>query len=861
MFLSRKTKQDLKKAKNAYKVAKSEFKRTKERYKASEKREARLLNPKTDAERRYVKHKQKARRDLAQEEIAVLKENKNRANDNKRKAIQRNGGTKIQKIRRIAHNQTRDLVESSFKDNEILEDIASTRQTIRKTHADIQRIKKIGHYTSQVGKNSVKGIYGSGNRTYNLLRGRGFTRTPFSKRWETKFKNKYQRMRDRIMSSRIGKTAKTTRVVTSKVSKPILTVMKNPLSAKAYLIMFLTVLSISLLGVISGGGSSTVTQDEFDLNDTWVYLTKLDRDKSNEKVDYWTNIDEILMFMGYKYEDFTLNDKYDGKDKKWYEVKHTYKDLLSDIWQELNGDKNKLKSMADIYTTSKNKYLRLKNSELKEFNEILKQSSQVGRYIGYNELASPFDKNTKEDSTIRIDKRFGYISKTKRYNGSILQANKGAKLYAVIDGKIVINGNDVTIKAQDCEFTYKNVRSKRVTNGKSIKVGSEIGEVSDTSGQEVYFKKIKNKKTNQWVWVNVGFYLPKCEYNQTTSVISDIDIDGGIGSKIISIYNYLKKKDSSITYNGVASMLGNFWTESSINPKRAEGDYLRPPIGATATSWDDPKWLSLNGPAIYNGKYPNILKRGLGLGQWTDTADGSTRHTALLSYAQRRGKKWYDLELQLDFMLEGDSPYYTRMLKTILRSNENINALTQKFLVYWEGNAGDKLKERQSNAQQVLNYLKNAGGTRGGSKTLQSSWNFPNEYRTKLTSYPSSATVTANLAGNTYPTGQCTWYVYNRLVEAGAPHYNWLGNGQDWVRNLVAKGWKYSNKPVPGAVMSIRGGFWGTDVRYGHVAYVEYVNPDGTFLISECNIKGVQNKIHWTVWTNQSYLSFAIPPK
>ena len=102
----------------------------------------------------------------------------------------------------------------------------------------------------------------------------------------------------------------------------------------------------------------------------------------------------------------------------------------------------------------------------------------------------------------------------------------------------------------------------------------------------------------------------------------------------------------------LAAMLGNFATESNINPKRAEGDYLSPPVGADSSSWDDESWLAIGGPAIYNGRYPNILRRGLGLGQWTDTADGSTRHTLLLNYAKSKNKKWYDLELQLDFMLE-----------------------------------------------------------------------------------------------------------------------------------------------------------------------------------------------------------------
>lgn len=149
----------------------------------------------------------------------------------------------------------------------------------------------------------------------------------------------------------------------------------------------------------------------------------------------------------------------------------------------------------------------------------------------------------------------------------------------------------------------------------------------------------------------------------------------------------------------------------------------------------------------------------------------------------------------------------------------------------------------------------------GGASTLQSSWNFPKEYSSKLKSYPSAATVSRSLNGNTYPIGQCTWYVYNRLSEAGAPAVNWLGNGQDWVRNLVAKGWTFSNKPVAGAVCSTAGGFDYTMPTYGHVSYVEHVNGDGTFLVSECNVMGIQNQIHWAVKSRQSYYTFAIPPK
>ncbi|HGA4151832.1 TPA: phage tail tip lysozyme, partial [Streptococcus agalactiae] len=223
-------------------------------------------------------------------------------------------------------------------------------------------------------------------------------------------------------------------------------------------------------------------------------------------------------------------------------------------------------------------------------------------------------------------------------------------------------------------------------------------------------------------------------------------------------------------------------------------------------------------------------------------------------------KKWYSLELQVQFMLEGDNPYYINIFKRIATSQGDVDSLTAEFLAKWEGVPGNKLAQRQAIAKQALMWFKQPTHS-GGASTLQSSWNFPKEYSSKLKSYPSAATVSRSLNGNTYPIGQCTWYVYNRLSEAGAPAVNWLGNGQDWVRNLVAKGWTFSNKPVAGAVCSTAGGFDYTMPTYGHVSYVEHVNGDGTFLVSECNVMGIQNQIHWAVKSRQSYYTFAIPPK
>ncbi|HFE9515796.1 TPA: phage tail tip lysozyme, partial [Streptococcus agalactiae] len=337
-------------------------------------------------------------------------------------------------------------------------------------------------------------------------------------------------------------------------------------------------------------------------------------------------------------------------------------------------------------------------------------------------------------------------------------------------------------------------------------------------------------------------------------------LDSNLGQKARSIKDYLKKKVPNLTNNGLAAMLGNFATESNINPKRVEGDYLSPPVGASACSWDDEAWLALGGPAIYKGAYPNILHRGLGLGQWTDTADGSTRHTLLLNYAKGKNKKWYDLELQLDFMLEGDNPYYRTIVTSILTSHDDVALLTKRFLNNWEGNAGDKLLERQNNAKQIHTFLTQQ---LVGGGAIASSWNFPEAYRSKVDHPPTQRAMTTQ-PGSEYPVGQCTWYAYNRSVELGnikdlLGAYGYLGNGQDWVRNLVAKGWRYSPTPIKGAVVSTVGGFDGTYPQYGHVGVVEAVNPDGTFLVSECNYAGNKSQIHWRVCRLAPYYSFAIP--
>ena len=83
-----------------------------------------------------------------------------------------------------------------------------------------------------------------------------------------------------------------------------------------------------------------------------------------------------------------------------------------------------------------------------------------------------------------------------------------------------------------------------------------------------------------------------------------------------------------------------------------------------------------------------------------------------------------------------------------------------------------------------------------------------------------------------YPYGECTWYVFNRAKEFGIEFDPYMGNGQDWAHK---SGYEVTNTPTKHSAVSFQGRQAGGHPTYGHVAFVEDVKDDGSILISECN--------------------------
>jgi N-acetylmuramoyl-L-alanine amidase len=77
-----------------------------------------------------------------------------------------------------------------------------------------------------------------------------------------------------------------------------------------------------------------------------------------------------------------------------------------------------------------------------------------------------------------------------------------------------------------------------------------------------------------------------------------------------------------------------------------------------------------------------------------------------------------------------------------------------------------------------------------------------------------------------FPQGWCTWYVAQRRP------IPWSGDAWSWFASAQGAGWATGKEPRVGAIMVT----W-ESLYYGHVAYVEKVNADGTFEVSEMNYK------------------------
>lgn len=88
---------------------------------------------------------------------------------------------------------------------------------------------------------------------------------------------------------------------------------------------------------------------------------------------------------------------------------------------------------------------------------------------------------------------------------------------------------------------------------------------------------------------------------------------------------------------------------------------------------------------------------------------------------------------------------------------------------------------------------------------------------------------------DTYAWGNCTWWVSERRAETNDPIPNSWGNAATWAERAAQDGYIVDHHPTPGAIMQTPDSAGGL----GHVAFVERVDSNGTWHISEMNVLGL----------------------
>lgn len=136
--------------------------------------------------------------------------------------------------------------------------------------------------------------------------------------------------------------------------------------------------------------------------------------------------------------------------------------------------------------------------------------------------------------------------------------------------------------------------------------------------------------------------------------------------------------------------------------------------------------------------------------------------------------------------------------------------------------------ELAARARQVGGYTASSDGSNGG--------------------YPS---VWANAPMNSYVDSwgmysrQCVSYAAFKVAQAygNMPYWGGVGNANQWPGNARAAGIPTGSAPRVGSVGVVSSG------QYGHVAWVEAINPNGTIRISHYNVNWTGN---YAVWDNLS---------
>jgi len=153
--------------------------------------------------------------------------------------------------------------------------------------------------------------------------------------------------------------------------------------------------------------------NEWEMNDTWLYFTKLDREKSTDKVIYYSDVEDYVYYLNYRYDKTVKQIYADPSAYKDKHLPHTRqgRTFLEGMWEFLNGDKDNLKTVDNLVNDD-GEY-GLDEKERKEWKQLVEISKDTGRFPFARELDNfLFDKkDSKYKLPMKVLERYGYKDK------------------------------------------------------------------------------------------------------------------------------------------------------------------------------------------------------------------------------------------------------------------------------------------------------------------------------------------------------------------------------------------------------------------------------------------------------------------
>src|SRR5699024_9628163 len=91
---------------------------------------------------------------------------------------------------------------------------------------------------------------------------------------------------------------------------------------------------------------------------------------------------------------------------------------------------------------------------------------------------------------------------------------------------------------------------------------------------------------------------------------------------------------------------------------------------------------------------------------------------------------------------------------------------------------------------------------------------------------------TTGSSSKLYTTGQCTYYIFDKKMKDGDLISSTWGNANQWTSKAEADGHTVNITAKESSILQ------SSACAFGHVAYVENVNSDGSIEVSEMNYQG-----------------------